>query len=199
MNQPANLIDLEPAAHRMAELVRGVSPDRLADPTPCGDYTLAALLDHVGRIAVNFTAAATKTEGPGGSESPLGVAAHLPDDWQTRIPRDLAQLAPAWRDPAAYEGMTRAGGIDLPGEVAAVVALEELVIHGWDVARAGGKTYEADDAELDVVNGFVAQIASADPEVRGDAYSLPVALAGTASYLDRVVALSGRDPNWTAR
>jgi uncharacterized protein (TIGR03086 family) len=198
MNEPTNIVDLEPAARRMAELVRGVSPDRLADPTPCGEYTLAALLDHVGRIACNFTVAATKTDSPGATESPLGDAAHLPDDWQTRIPRDLADLAPAWRDPAAYEGMTRAGGIDLPGEVASIVALEELVIHGWDVARAGGQPYAVDDAELDLVSGFLAQVASAEPEVRGAGFSGPVALAGTASYLDRMVALSGRDPNWAA-
>ena len=149
------LVDLESAANRMTELLRDIADSQLGDPTPCGDYTLAALLDHVGRIACNFTAAATRTEEPGASEGPLGDASHLPDDWRTRIPRDLAGLAPAWRDPAAYEGMTRAGGVDLPGEIAAVVALEELVIHGWDVARATGQPYECDDSELDVVNDFV--------------------------------------------
>jgi hypothetical protein len=77
----------------------------------------------------------------------------------------------------------------------------KLVIHGWDVARAIGRPYECDDAELDVVNGFVAQIASADPVVRGDAYAEPVTVTDddNLSYLDRVVALSGRDPHWTAR
>jgi uncharacterized protein (TIGR03086 family) len=194
-------VDLESAANRMTELLRGIADDQLDDPTPCGDYTLAALVDHVGRVAFNFTAAATKTVGPEASESPLGDASHLPADWRTRIPRDLAGVAPAWRDPDAYVGMTRAGGVDLPGEMAAVVALEELVIHGWDVARAIGRPYECDDAELDVVNGFVAQIASADPAVRGDAYAEPVTVTDddNLSYLDRVVALSGRDPHWTAR
>ena len=193
------LVDLESAANRMTELLRDIADSQLGDPTPCGDYTLAALLDHVGRIACNFTAAATRTEEPGASEGPLGDASHLPDDWRTRIPRDLAGLAPAWRDPAAYEGMTRAGGVDLPGEIAAVVALEELVIHGWDVARATGQPYECDDSELDVVNDFVARIANADPAVRGDAYAGPVAVAAGLSHLDRVVAQSGRDPHWSAR
>ncbi|MDQ1475464.1 MAG: hypothetical protein QOE62_693 [Actinomycetota bacterium] len=34
-------VDLESAANRMAELLRGIADDRLCDPTPCGDYTLA--------------------------------------------------------------------------------------------------------------------------------------------------------------
>jgi uncharacterized protein (TIGR03086 family) len=79
------------------------------------------------------------------------------------------------------------------------VALEELVIHGWDVARATGQAYECDDAELDIVNGFVAQIANAAPAVRGDAYAGPVAVSDGLPYLERLVAASGRDPHWTAR
>ncbi|WP_414930791.1 hypothetical protein [Streptomyces sp. Je 1-369] len=34
------------------------------------------------------------------------------------LPKALATLTDAWRDPAAWEGMTRAGGLDLPGEEA---------------------------------------------------------------------------------
>lgn len=44
-------------------------------------------------------------------------------------------MAGAWKDPAAWTGMTRAGGVDLPGEIAAAVAADELVLHGWDLAR----------------------------------------------------------------
>jgi uncharacterized protein (TIGR03086 family) len=87
----------------------------------------------------------------------------------------------------------------LPGEIAAVVALEELVIHGWDVACATGQAYECEDAELGVVNGFIAQIANADPAVRGDAYAGPVRVSDGVPYLDRVVASSGRDPHWIGR
>ncbi len=47
--------------------------------------------------------------------------------------------------------MTRAGGIDLPGEVAGAVAADELVIHGWDLARATGRPYDPDPAALQVV------------------------------------------------
>ncbi len=41
--------------------------------------------------------------------------------------------------------MTRVGGIDLSGAVAGSVALGEVVIHGWDIARSTGREYQVDD------------------------------------------------------
>ena len=51
----------------------------------------------------------------------------------------LDQLAEAWADPAAWEGLTEAGGLTMPAEVAGTVALDEVVLHGWDLARATGQ------------------------------------------------------------
>ena len=73
-------------------------------------------------------------------------------------------MAEAWRAPEAWEGMTRAGGIDLPGEVAGLVALDELVVHGWDVARASGQDFTCDEASLEAVHGFVSQFSGPGQE-----------------------------------
>jgi uncharacterized protein (TIGR03086 family) len=110
------------------------------------------------------------------------------------IPR---RLDAAWRDPEAWTGMTRVGGVELPGEAAAVVALDELVIHGWDVARATGQGYECDDASLEAVHGFVQQFAA--PEMAAQRAGLfgPVVETGhDARLLDRVIGRAGRDPHW---
>jgi hypothetical protein len=42
--------------------------------------------------------------------------------------------------------MTKAGGLDLPGEMAGVIALDEIVVHGWDVARSSGQPYDVRSA-----------------------------------------------------
>jgi hypothetical protein len=42
--------------------------------------------------------------------------------------------------------MTEVGGNTLPGEVTGVVALDEVVLHGWDLARATGQDYRCDPA-----------------------------------------------------
>ena len=59
--------DLRPAATRLGALVAGVPDDALANATPCPDYCLGDLLDHVGGLALAFTAAATKTFGEDGA------------------------------------------------------------------------------------------------------------------------------------
>jgi uncharacterized protein (TIGR03086 family) len=190
-------LDLKPAAQRMADLVGGVGDEQLTVPTPCPDYALGDLLDHVGGFALAFTAAATKTGGELGSQGPSGDASRLGDDWRSRIPRDLSKLAEAWRDPAAWTGMTMAGGIDLPGEVAGLVALDELVIHGWDVARASGQPYECDAASLEAVHGFVAQFSAPGEEAQREGLFGPVVdVPEDAPLLDRVIGLSGRNPAW---
>ncbi|HKF92219.1 MAG TPA: TIGR03086 family metal-binding protein, partial [Acidimicrobiia bacterium] len=121
------LVDLEPAARRLGDLVGGI-PDELLDaPTPCPAYTVGDLVDHVAATALAFRGAAVKDQGDATSQGPSGDASRLGDDWRTRIPRDLAALADAWRDPSAWTGMTKAGGVELPSEVAGLVALDELV------------------------------------------------------------------------
>jgi uncharacterized protein (TIGR03086 family) len=116
----------------------------------------------------------------------------LGEDWRTAYPARLAELARAWREPAAWEGMSRAGGVDFPGEVAAIVALTEVVIHGWDVAAATGQDFGVDPAALDAVLPHVTAIAAEGP-VEGP-FGPAVTVADDAQALDRVVALSGRDP-----
>jgi uncharacterized protein (TIGR03086 family) len=191
-------LDLEPAAQRMAQLLGGISDEQLGGPTPCPDTTLGDLLDHVGGLTLAFTAAATKAVDGAASQPPSADAANLGSDWRTRIPRDLAVLAEAWRDPAAWQGMTRAGGVDLPGEVAGLVALDELVIHGWDVARASGQPYECDSPSLDATHAFVAQTAGPGQEAeRQGLFGPAIHLPGDAPLLDRVIGLSGRDPHWS--
>ena len=192
------VVDIEPATRRMADLIRGVGGGTLDGPTPCPDYTLGDLLDHVGGLTLAFTAAATKATGGAAGQAPSGDASRLGDDWRTRIPRDLATLAEAWRDPAAWQGMTQAGPLEMPADIAGLVVLDELVLHGWDVARATGQGYECDEPSLAAVHGFVAQFSGpGQDEARKGLFGPVVDVPSEARLLDRVVGLAGRDPAWS--
>jgi uncharacterized protein (TIGR03086 family) len=193
-----SIVDLGPAAQRLAGLVARVGDDELGRPTPCPAYTLGDLIDHVGGLALAFTAAANKDSGGYVDQTPSGNASRLGEDWRVRIPRDLAALAGAWREPAAWAGTTRIAGMDAPAEVVGLTAADELVVHGWDVARAIGQPYDCEPELLAAAESFLAMFASPDapagPEVPFGP-SRPVA-AG-APELVRVVALAGRDPGWS--
>lgn len=192
-------VDLGPAARQLAGLVARVPDAELGKPTPCPAYTLGDLIDHVGGLALAFAAAARKDGGPYTSMQPSGDAGRLRDDWRARIPRDLAALAGAWRDPAAWDGMTRIAGDDAPAAIIGLSAADELVVHGWDMARATGQPYQCPPELLQAAHSFLIQFASPDlpagPEVPfGPARPVP----GGAPLLDKVLALAGRDPGWPA-
>lgn len=139
----ADMIDLTPACTRTADVLMNVTDQHLNGPTPCAKPGLRDLVAHVGGLAPAFTAAARKKFGELTDPPPVEGAPLV------------GGLARAWRDPAAWEGMSRARGVDFPGEVGGIIALTEVVIRGWDVTAAAGR-------------------------------------------LDRIVALSGRDPAWSA-
>ena len=186
--------DHTPAARRVADLVRNVSDEQLGRPTPCSTYSVGDLLDHLDGLSLAFTEAAEKSGDPNREGPAEGDAAHLADGWQRRIPDQLETLAEAWQDPEAWTGLTRAGGIDMPGEIAAVVALEEVVVHGWDLAVATGQPYEPGDDELQVVSGFFDSFGDED---RGNGFGLAWPQPPSGSALDRAIAASGRDPGWS--
>jgi uncharacterized protein (TIGR03086 family) len=194
-----DIVDLGPAAQQLASLVARVPDADLGHPTPCPAYTLGDLIDHIGGLALAFTAAARKDTGRYAGMAPSGDASRLPDDWRVRIPRDLAALAQAWRDPAAWTGTTRIAGQDGPAAGAGLAAADELVVHGWDVARATGQPYQCPPELLGAAHSFLAQFASPDAPAGPDVPFGPArVLPGDAPLLDRVVALAGREPAWSA-
>lgn len=193
-------LDLAPSTRALAELVRSVRDADLARPTPCPAYTVADLVDHVGGLTVAFTAAARKERLEHGA--PAGDGTRLEDGFRERIAADLDGLAAAWTDPAAYEGMTQAGPVDLPAEVAVLVALNEVVVHGWDLAVALGRPYAPDPAAVAACSDFVGAFQAPDQEVveggeDAGLFGPPVAPAADATDLDRLVARTGRRPDWT--
>lgn len=192
------MIDLEPATRELARLVGGVRDDQLAAPTPCPDMSIGTLLDHIDGFTLAFTAAANHTEPPGGSRPPSADGSRLSADWRTRIPARLTALADAWRADAAWSGMTKAGGLDLPSDLAGVIALDEVVVHGWDLAAATGQPCAVEPDLLEVVHGFVRSSAERNPEGTPGLFGPPMAVPDDAPLLDRVIGLAGRDPAWSA-
>ncbi|MFD3500656.1 TIGR03086 family metal-binding protein [Streptomyces sp. NPDC058676] len=196
MTDPTPL-DLGPQTRIVARLAEGVSDAQLEGATPCPDMAVRNLLGHLTGLAVAFRDAGRKDLGVTTDTDPDATVPDIGPGWREELPKVLDELADAWRDPAAWTGMTRAGGVDLPGAVAAMVAVDELVVHGWDLARATGQPYVPDPAALQASYDFL--LASADDPGRGEIFGPIVPVPAKASLLDRAVGLSGRDPGWSPR
>ncbi|MGW5200475.1 TIGR03086 family metal-binding protein [Streptomyces spiralis] len=193
------IFDLGPQARVVARLAEGVRDEQLAGPTPCPGLATRNLLGHLLGLAVAFRDAGRKHLGVTTDTTPNATVPDIGPGWREELPKVLDDLAETWRDPAAWTGMTRAGGVDLPGEAAGAVVADELVIHGWDLARATGQEYEPDPAALQAAYGFL-RAAAGDGLARGRGIFGPVVpVPDDAPLLDRALGLSGRDPRWSPR
>jgi uncharacterized protein (TIGR03086 family) len=188
-------LDLGPQTAEVARVVAGVRDDQLTDPTPCTGTSVAAMLDHLVGLTVAFRMAAEKTV-PGGG--PSADAANLAPHWRTRIPVQLEALAAAWRDPRAWEGTAEAGGVQMPAPAMAAVALDEVLVHGWDLAVATGQPYAVDPLTAEACLEFYKGFAVGAPEARDAMYGPEVPVADDAPLFDLLLGRTGRDPAWTS-
>ena len=154
---------------------------------------MADLLDHVEGLAVAFRHAATREPLPADTVRE-GDGARLRAGWRERIAERLHELAVAWCDPEAYVGTCDVLPIALPGDQAALVALDEVVVHGWDLARATGQRLSVRPGDVAACHAFVAGF----PAPEGDGpFGPPVPAGEGAPPLDRLVAATGRQPGWS--
>ncbi|MCV2488212.1 TIGR03086 family metal-binding protein [Geodermatophilus sp. YIM 151500] len=187
-------LDLTRATTEVARVVAGVRDDQLTAPTPDEGTSVAGLLEHLVGLTLAFRLAAEKQPAPGGASF---SAEDLAPDWRERLPAQLDALAEAWRDPAAWEGTTEAGGVRMPAGAMGVVALDEVVVHGWDLAVATGQPYSVDPADARVCLDFASDFGRGDPEARRGMYGPVVPVPDDAPVLDRLLGQTGRDPAWT--
>jgi len=144
------MIDLAPTTSRTSAVVAAVADDQLDAPTPMGQ-PVRVVIHHLLGLSTAFRDAAAKATGPTTSTPPGPEEGPLPDGWRTEVEDRLLELSNAWRSPDAWAGTTMAGGLELPSTVCGLIALDEVLLHGWDVARATGQPYRPTDPECEAV------------------------------------------------
>lgn len=181
---------LELARKRAVPVVRGIGDEALAAPTPCAEYDVKALVNHLFQVVVQFQRLAVKEASDFGE--PADVVAEHPQ-WRERLVGEAERLVAAWSAPGAEEGTT--GGMGMPARLVGSMALLDLTVHVWDLARATGQ----DDPGAD--EAVVAELAGAVEELaptarRMGVFGEPVPEAEGASAFERLLARTGRNPSW---
>lgn len=192
MTSPALLIGTAAAPH--AALVRAATRAPLDSPTPCGSWDLHALLGHL----LHWTPVLADAGGRAPVTPPDESADPVTGDWADTLNAARDRLADTWANPAAWDGTVSLGGPDpLPAPMIGGMVLGELVLHGWDLGRALDLEPEWPEDVLAAALGAMEGMAEQGREMGVFGPEVPVG-AG-ASTLDRVVAVSGRDPRWSPR
>jgi uncharacterized protein (TIGR03086 family) len=102
------------------------------------------------------------TARPGRAGGPPTGGLQLPDTWREQLGRDLDTLVAAWRAPSAWLGEAVAGGVTMSSTELATVVVDELVLHGWDLAHATGQQFTATDHDIAICTGFAAAMSAPD-------------------------------------
>ncbi|GEA89987.1 TIGR03086 family metal-binding protein [Cellulomonas cellasea] len=179
------------AAEPLLRLVPTVPADRLGAPTPCSAWDVRALVEHLLLWAPALEAAGRKAAAPAASAT---VADLPPGGWADELVARVRRAVDAWSRPDAWEGDTALDGYTLPAGVVGGMLVGELVVHGWDLARATGHRVDWDDDVLTYLHGEVAYSAQTGREM--GVYGPERTVPASASVLDRTLALTGRDPAW---
>jgi uncharacterized protein (TIGR03086 family) len=110
-------------------------------PTPCTEYDVRALLSHtvggLNRIAL---------VGEGGDALAVPARADgVPDDgWLAAYQAARARATAAWADDARLDALVEVPWGKVPGRIAVSSYVQEILTHGWDLAKATGQPTELD-------------------------------------------------------
>ena len=180
----------------LARVTAGTTPDQYALPTPSAGLDVSALRRHLTGGLIYFEEAFRDPCAENNGADPHAYSG--PDDLEAVLARLSATLRTALD--AGVEttvvNVPHLGG-SLPGSVVVNMLLIEVVTHGWELARAVGRPWQPDEATAAQALAFYQ--ATIKPEWRGPsmAFGHEVPVADDAPTIDRVVAFSGRDPQWT--
>lgn len=178
---PADELAAAEAAWAVLEpLLRGIGSDESSKPTPCSEFDVAQLTDHL----LNSI---TILGGAAGAEFPAGDAG---DSSAAQVLAAGRPALDAWRS-RGLDGAVTFGPNELPAKVAVGILALEFLVHAWDYATATGRTLEASEPLAQYVLDRTQQILT--PAGRATAgFDPPVEVADSAPALDRLIAFTGR-------
>ena len=176
-------------------LVAATPTDRWSSQSPCDDWDARGVVDHIVMMlgVMLRPVGMTPAEGPSVEDDPLAAFRTARADVEALL-TDPEVATRIVRSPAGE--MSVADMVDQ-------VASQDLVHHGWDLAKATGQdaSMDADDVVelLPVVEGLPPEVY--EPGAYGpDIFVLgpKVAVPDDAPAQDRLLGLLGRDPHWQA-
>lgn len=180
---------LAPVLADLADLLDGLAAADPTVPTPCADYPLSDLREHVVQWVTVFAAGFADA----GGQCPDPATVAVAGSGATQVREAARGLATA--DPHGH-GLV-IGGAELTAPMALSMILSEYQIHGWDLARAGGMAWAPADAGLAESLAFLPAMLTPDFQGEGKPFGPAREVAPDASALDRLLALTGRDPAWS--
>ncbi|MCX6509678.1 MAG: TIGR03086 family metal-binding protein [Actinobacteria bacterium] len=144
-----NITALPIAAAHFESVTALVTSEDLAKPTPCGDWTVQQLLDHV--VGGNTMSAALMGGASREDAIALLTTAVVGANRLGAVQDSMRAQSAAFSDPAALELIVQHPAMDMPGAQLLGFRVGDLLVHSWDLARAIGADETLDPEVVAVV------------------------------------------------
>ncbi len=175
------LVAAEAALAVLQQVLRQVGPGDGDRATPCSEFTVDELTEHLLDNLVGLGAMAEA-----GLDRPEGAGPGVED----RVAVLAAEVIEAWRR-RGLDGTARSPFGEAPAPVLAGIVAVELLIHAWDYAQATGAVITVSDELATYVTGLAERVV---PGARGRAFAEEAPAPADADALTRLAAYSGRTP-----
>ncbi|NKQ53626.1 TIGR03086 family protein [Amycolatopsis sp. K13G38] len=180
-------------------LLRSVRPGQWASPTPCSEWNVRRLVNHVARGNLNYVAL---LEGGTGAEFlRMRDLDALGGDPVATYAASVRNCAEAFARPGVLERTLDYPLGPVSGGQALAVRTTDTVIHTWDLARALGAGERLDpglvawiDDHLDEIYAGLAETPVADGTTHRFFAAPPATLTADASRQSRLLHRMGRKP-----
>lgn len=137
----------ERAMQAADRVIRGITPDQYDAPTPCAEWNVRQLVNHLvfGNWMFARAASGERVAAEGNDDDDDDELPDMIGDDPAMAFRDSADAAvAAWRSPGAVEQVCHLPFADLPGAAAMRIHFKDVVTHTWDLARATGQNEDID-------------------------------------------------------
>jgi uncharacterized protein (TIGR03086 family) len=177
---------IERATAVASEKVKGVTAGDMAKSTPCSEFDVHALLNHMLGGLTMLTAAAE------GGKAAMPEGDQVGSDPATTYDQRRTALLAALRNPGVLDRNWEMPFGSLPGQMMAGIAFMEHLTHAWDVAKASGQDTTL---PVDLVAECMQLVTPMDAMLRMPGVCGPaVSVAATATGQDKFIAFMGRNP-----
>ena len=147
-------------------LVDGTSVDDLDKPTPCTEWTVRDLINHVTGGATMFAVSAEQGSVPDEVAAQI-MGDNLGDDYKAAFHAATTRALKAYDDPAVLDKIVQLPFGEMPAGVALNIAVFDVATHAADLAQATGQS-PPDDALLDAALAMGQQMIGPElPPARG--------------------------------
>ncbi|MHA5054753.1 TIGR03086 family metal-binding protein [Streptomyces sp. SD15] len=123
--------------------VNGAPVDQYQNPTPCSEFTVKDLVNHIAMMFLLARDSGTRTASDPSllTANPVPFLAGRPEsDWALLLADEAEPTVKAWSDPAAWAGEASLGGPPMAATALGGILIAEFAIHAWDTAVATGRS-----------------------------------------------------------